>query len=137
MTDLRIELSEERNAFAPGEALRGHVSWTADAPGQYLELRLFWFTRGKGTEDAGIAQTLRFEQPSPQERRAFELRLPEAPYSFSGKLISLVWALELVDCPSKQVVRREIEMGPGGKEVRLEAVERCDSARKWLSIKAS
>lgn len=107
MTDLKIELNDDRQAFEPGEELAGNASWGSDKRIDRLELRLFWFTRGKGIEDAGMAQTLRFEQPLPQETRAFQFQLPDAPYSFSGQLISLVWALELIGYPSKDVIRRE------------------------------
>jgi hypothetical protein len=60
--------------------------------------------------------------PLLEETRSFRFRLPEAPYSFSGKLISLVWALELVLEPSKEVTRREIIVAPGGQEVHLDSV---------------
>jgi hypothetical protein len=137
MTELTIELSKTEAAFAPGEEIRGSVSWNIDEASPSVELRLFWFTRGKGTEDAGIVQTIKFDQALPRETRSFELRLPEAPYSFSGKLISLVWALELVAYPSKEVTRREIEMGPARKEVRLGQVENPGSAKRWLSVQTS
>jgi len=43
--------------------------------------------------------------------------------SFSGKLISLVWALELVVLPKGASTRQEIKIGPGAKEVRLPDVK--------------
>jgi hypothetical protein len=137
MTELKVELSDAAAAFAPGEEVRGRVSWNIDEPSPAVELRLFWFTRGKGTEDAGIVQTVKFDQALPRETRSFELRLPEAPYSFSGQLISLVWALELVAYPSKRATRCEIEMGPGRKEVRLDHVENPAPAQRWLSVQTS
>jgi hypothetical protein len=50
------------------------------------------------------------------------VRLPETPYSFSGRLISLLWALELVAPPSKTVGRQELVVAPGGQEVRLDSL---------------
>jgi hypothetical protein len=135
MIDLGIELAEGRTAFEPGEELAGTARWNSENPIQMLELRLFWFTRGKGTEDAGVVQSVKFEQPLPRETRSFRLRLPEAPYSFSGKLISLVWALELILHPSKEVTRLELQMAPGKREVRLDTVEDPGAAQRWLSIK--
>jgi hypothetical protein len=135
MSDLRIELNEDRAAFEPGEEISGSISWGMDQAARALELRLFWFTRGKGTEDAGIVETARFEQSLPKATRTFRFRLPEAPYSFSGKLISLVWALELIAYPSKEVVRREFEMGPGRREVRLQSVSSDVPAPRWLSVR--
>jgi len=118
MTELSIEL-EEGN-FGPGDELMGSVDWRCENAPQKMELRLFWFTRGKGTEDVGVVETVRFEQPQSSERRRFRVRLPESPYSFSGRLISLTWALELVAEPPKQAKRLEIVMGPDGQEVRLD-----------------
>ena len=58
-------------------------------------------------------QTVRFEAPLPADRRPFKLRLPEEPYSFAGKLVSLSWALELVALPSdRDAARVDIVVGP-------------------------
>lgn len=135
MSELKIELSEERETFEPGEEVSGEVSWTLDKPVHGLELRLFWFTKGKGTEDAGVVQTQKFEGALRQETRSFRFHLPEAPYSFSGKLITLVWALELIAFPSKDMIRHELIMAPEGKEVRLESVPATDLAQVWISKK--
>ena len=119
MNGLRIQLAGERLAFNPGEDLVGSVNWGSEQAPRSLELRLFWFTRGKGTEDVGLVENLNFEQPLPQETRSFRLKLPQAPYSCLGTLVSVVWALELIAYPSKAVTRQEIEVGPGRKAVRL------------------
>ena len=136
MTELTIELTDDRTNFAPGEEVSGTVSWSTEQTGEKLELRLFWFTRGKGTEDAGIVEKIQFDRPSPHETRPFRFHLPAGPYSFSGRLISLVWALELVASGSKTVVRRELEVGPDRREVRLESVRSpAGGAQSWLTIK--
>lgn len=137
MNELSIQLKEDRSGFQPGERLQGSVTWSVDRVPQRAELRLFWFTRGKGTEDAGVVQTIRFDQLSPSETRAFDLKLPEAPYSFSGKLISLVWALELVMDPGKQLVRREFEVGPERREIKLPAVANDSPSQSWLSVRTN
>ena len=116
MSDLRIELADDRRAFKPGESLAGRVSWTVDGVTS-AELRLFWFTRGKGTEDVGLVDTAAFPNPQTTDRRTFQFALPDAPYSFSGKLISIVWAIELILEPGPSVERREIVMSPSGQEV--------------------
>lgn len=134
MTNLSIDLTDDRSSFAPGEEISGKVSWSADEPPRKVELRLFWFTRGKGTEDAGLVETVVFDQPLPHEARSFRVRLPGAPYSFSGQLISLVWALELVVAPGNKVTRREIVVGPGRIEVKLSAVNRAATGVSWINI---
>ncbi|HWI59581.1 MAG TPA: hypothetical protein VNZ22_20300 [Bacillota bacterium] len=130
MSALQLELSENRTAYEPGEELVGTAHWKLEEPPRAVELRLFWFTRGKGTEDAGVIETRRFDRPSREETHSFRLRLPQEPYSFSGKLISLVWALELVAEPSKAVTRLEIIMAPGQREVRLDSLPEAENQKK-------
>ena len=122
MTELRIELAGDRVAFNPGEELAGSVNWSGEQGPRSLELRLFWFTRGKGIEDVGLIENLHFEQPLAQETRSFRLKLPQAPYSCLGTLVSVIWALELIAYPSKAVTRQEIMVGPGRKAVQLGTV---------------
>ena|SRR5437879_6330390 len=131
MNELRIDTREGRKDFEPGDELNGTAVWKLDQQLRAIELRLFWFTRGKGTEDAGVVETVRFDRPMTEERRSFRFRLPEAPYSLSGKLISIVWALELVADPSKEVVRLEITVAPGGREVRLDSIETKKRDLSW------
>jgi hypothetical protein len=121
VAELKIEVAGGRVAFDPGEELNGIVKWSGE-PAASLELRLFWFTRGKGTEDVGIVENVRFEQPLAEGERSFRFRLPPAPYTCSGRLVSVVWALELIAHPSKAVARQELQMGPHKKAVRLESL---------------
>lgn len=129
MSELRIALKQDRVTFQPGDDLIGAAYWKLDSPARAIEVRLFWFTRGKGTEDAGVVHTVRFDAPKPEEARPFRFQLPASPYSFSGKLISLIWALELVTEPAKEVQRLEITIAPGGQEVLLDTAPE-DGARK-------
>jgi hypothetical protein len=120
MSQLHIELTGNRTACTPGAEITGHVTWELATTPNAIELRLFWFTRGKGTTDVNVIETLRFDAPRAADRRDFRFRLPATPYSFSGKLISLVWALELVTVPGNQNVRVEFTLAPGGQEILLE-----------------
>ena len=123
---LQLGLRENCTAFSPGEELTGAALWELAEPPQLAEVRLVWSTKGKGTEDAAVAATVAFETPLAGDTRPFSLRLPAAPYSFSGKLISLVWAVELVLQPGNLCERVEIVVAPGGREVLLPR----DAARK-------
>lgn len=60
-----------------------------------------------------------FQTPQMNDDRAFSLALPRQPYSFSGKLISLVWALELIVEPGANVARQAFVMSASGREVVL------------------
>lgn len=122
--DLRIDLPDDAEVHRPLSSVRGEIAWQLEAAADALELRLFWYTEGRGDRDAGIARTLRIEAPGRTGRQAFELDLPSGPYTFSGALISLVWALELIALPGDLSVRREIVVGPGGGEVMLAATAR-------------
>ena len=119
MSELRIELAGGRTAFMPGEPLSGRVAWRVEGQPSSVELRLFWYTSGKGTKDVGIVQTMAFAVPRPEDQRDFTLPLPREPYSFSGTLISLTWAIELIVEPGGHVDRRELVLSPTGREVVL------------------
>ncbi|MDB6171591.1 MAG: hypothetical protein JWL59_902 [Chthoniobacteraceae bacterium] len=121
MSTLKIGVHEGRTHFLPGEEVAGAVLWELDEPPKSAELRMIWFTRGKGTEEAEVVATQSFDHPQPGDTRKFNLKLPAAPYSFSGKLISLIWALELVIKPGKRFERLEITMAPGEHEIILPA----------------
>lgn len=119
---LSIELEDGRTVFRPGETVTGVVRWDLDEEATDVVLRLFWFTEGRGTRDVEVAAEKRFEAPGMEDRRSFELRLPDGPYSFSGKLISLIWALELIADPGDRTTRRMLTVGPDRHEVMLGSV---------------
>ena len=118
---LRIEPTGERTAFAPGDTISGRVHWTCDEAPAWLELRLFWYTEGKGTQDVGVAAQERFSDPGTGGERPFSFRAPALPLSCSGRLVSIRWALELVG--GDDVPRVEVVIGPGAREIVLGHVE--------------
>jgi hypothetical protein len=119
LSELRIELTDGRTAFKPGEPLTGNVTWRVEGEPSSAELRLFWYTSGKGTQDVAIVDTIAFAAPRPDDQRDFTLTLPREPYSFSGTLISLIWAIELIVEPGGHVERREFVLSATGQEVVL------------------
>jgi len=127
MSDLRVELLEGRTGFAPGERIRGTAGWRlADPaepaePTEALEVRLFWYTEGKGERDVEIVATESLDSLSPEGSREFTFTAPPAPLSFSGKLISLIWAVELVALPSGDAGRQQIVLSYSGEEIRLDS----------------
>jgi len=114
---LEIKLIEDRTVFTPGEKVSGKAAWQLDQDPKSVELRLFWYTQGKGDEDLEIVQEITFDNPAMQESRPFSLVMPIAPYSFSGRLVSLIWSLELVS--GKHSAMKEIILSPFGYEVDL------------------
>jgi len=123
MSELKIATRDERTAFHPAETIQGVVGWRLDQPPQSIELRLFYYTRGKGTDETVVAQTVPFPDPQQEEARPFSVTLPDSPYSFSGKLISLIWALELIALPSNDCTRLEFVLSPSRQEISLEQTE--------------
>jgi hypothetical protein len=116
---IEIQLDGNRGDFAPGEAVSGTVSWRLDAPVEGVEVRLFWYTRGKGTTDVQVVKAQHFDVTGSSGKRPFKFVLPPEPYSFSGRLISLIWALEAIAQPGDRSQRLELVVGPGGREVVL------------------
>ena len=121
MDELKIETEGGRDAYDPGEELRGTVSWDLAAPAADVEVRLFWYTRGKGTTDVNVVKTQRFDAAGRRGRHDFRFVLPESPYSFSGKLISLVWALEAIAEPGERSARLDLIVAPDSKEIQIPA----------------
>ena len=120
MTPLSITLLNSREAFAPGEALEGEAAWNFDKDPEQVFLRLFWYTQGKGTEDINVVSEIDFDHPHAQETRPFRMTLPQSPYSFTGRLVSLIWALEMVVKDNDTAITREIVISPFGHEINLE-----------------
>ena len=118
---LRIEPEDRKTAFLPGETLSGYVYWERPQAPEKICLRLFWYTEGKGDRDFLLKAEEAWESPATSDRRAFKFQLPDGPFSFSGKLISLIWSLELIEFPSEESVREEFILSPTRKEIELYA----------------
>lgn len=117
--NIQIGFRENRTSFRPGDEISGAARWELENAPKSAEVRLCWFTRGKGTEDAAVVRTFTLENPQPGDVRTFSFRAPFEPYSFSGKLISLIWCVELVMQPGNRFQRAEIIIAPEGQEVLL------------------
>ena len=122
MHTLTIQLEQDKTAFRPGDVVAGTIRWQLNNQVKQVELRLLWYTQGKGDEDVGLIDTVSFDQPGLSDQRAFRFTLPNGPYSFSGSLISLTWALELSIRPGDTCERKEITVAPAGREILLEAL---------------
>ena len=101
--------------FAPGGTIDGVAGWELDAPPRWVEVRLYWKTSGKGSEDMHVAATARFDDPPAVDARVFQLSVPRGPYSYRGTLLEIGWGIELVAHKVKDAARVEVEVSPGGK----------------------
>ena len=116
---LTISINEGGRWFKPGETINGTVEWFLDDDAEAVEVRLFWFTSGKGTRDVGIVGRSRIERPERNGNRSFSFQVPTGPYSFSGSLITLTWSIELVVLPGGDTERLDLVIGPRPVEVEL------------------
>lgn len=116
MTEISVVL--ERDALTPGDAITGTVAWKADHV-NVIGINLIWFTQGKGDIDHNTVESLSVPNPSGFGSQRFSFDAPESPYSFSGKLLSLIWAVEVFLEPGGASDRREFTLSPNGIEVVL------------------
>jgi hypothetical protein len=123
MNESKINLDHDTHAFEPGSRISGTIEWKLDTPPKHVELRLFWFTKGAGDQDVKIVDEMRVDQNEASVesygRKQFSFLLPSGPFSFSGKLVSLIWALELVIPGVPETARVELVVAPGGREINL------------------
>lgn len=117
--ELGLFIDNDRKVFAPGETLELSVLWALPAKPDSIEIRLFWYTRGKGTEDVEVLATEKIAANAAAGEGKVRFALPAAPYSFSGKLISLLWVVELVAEPGTRSTRCEFTLSPTGSEILL------------------
>lgn len=126
-----ITIQLDTTDFAPGSTITGKILWSTGPTNNTLELRLFWFTEGRGTQDIEIADTLSYDTRSRlQGDEDFSLHLPAAPLSFSGKLVSLQWAIEAVAIQQGVSERADITVSLTGKEVSLTPVANPVTGKK-------
>jgi hypothetical protein len=114
--ELGIVLASE-GAYAPGDAIEGCVLWEGGQPAS-LQLRLFWFTQGKGTQDVEVVEALNLNPSGESGEVPFQLIAPGKPHSFSGKLLSLGWALEAIGKPNG-LARQDVVIAPERREINL------------------
>lgn len=122
MRQLEIGLRENRTGYRPGDELSGAATWKLEKPAEAIEIRLGWLTAGKGTPDSQIVDTRRLERPALESVESFTFTLPAEPYSFSGQLITLTWAVEVVVLPGEESARAGFVLSPTGQEIILTPV---------------
>jgi hypothetical protein len=120
---LTIESADHLTHYHPGDHVNGFVGWELDEAPRYVELRLFWYTRGRGTRDAGIVAKQRWDNPPRIDAPLFDFELPAGPFSFSGKLVSVAWALELVAAGVSDVAKLDLVVSPTLEEIDLTTTE--------------
>jgi hypothetical protein len=111
------EIQLDETVLTPGATLSGRAAWTVDKPPRKIEIRLFWQTRGKGSEDIEVVDEIEVDGDRGDRQCAFSFTLPVQPYSFSGSLISLEWGVEVV--VGRTVGSTTFTMAPDGTPLTL------------------
>ena len=118
---MKIEISFHGSGevFAPGATLGGECVWSGAARGQDEsgEVHLLWYTDGRGTQDVELLESIPFRVSGASGSFSFHWILPESPYSFSGKLISLIWCVEAVIAGTTE--RENFVLSPFTNEITL------------------
>ena len=121
MSPITLQLRNPRGAFAPRETLEGKASWGFSEPPQSIEVQLLWTTMGKGQADTQIADRMELVHPSRSGECEFRFTLPAAPYSVSGKLLSVRWFVRAAARPSEDQSQVEIVVSPTRQTIHLHA----------------
>jgi len=116
---IKIQTAEERTAFRPAETIEGTFSWSLPVAPTHISLELFWTTRGKGKVDSEVVESVHVKHPAASGEERFGFKVPNGPYSFSGKLVSLLWGLRLVILPSQEQAQANLTISPTGQEINL------------------
>jgi len=116
---LNLKTKDDRLEYGPGDTIEGRASWRLDSSPKKAQLFLMWFTMGKGDEDSYIVDECELTASGSEEEKPFSFKLPDRPYSFEGKLISLQWTLELVTHDPDEVYRKDFMLSPWVEQVVL------------------
>lgn len=130
-----ITFKVERKHLRPFETVGGRIEWRLDEVPKDLELRLCWFTRGRGTEESETVEVLALGDTAGGGRE-FSFVLPGEPWSVDGPLISIVWALEVVAKKQGGLGLKELVVSPDRKAHKLREVpgpRSTGKAAKWLN----
>ena len=129
-----ITLSVELKDLRPFESVTGRVEWRLEEVPKELELRLCWFTRGPVAEESETVEVLRLGDTA-SGACEFSFVLPGEPWSVDGRLIGIVWAVEVVAKKLGGIALEELVVSPDRKVRKLGEVSEPRSAGKaatWL-----
>ncbi len=116
---LALSSKDRKTEFRPGERISGQASWALSAAPESVKIHLLWYTEGRGTQDVEVLAAESAATPGANGQKEFSFTLPATPFSFSGKLISLLWAIEVLVNDGDLSERFNFTMSPNGKEITI------------------
>ena len=124
MNFLNIKIKDNKDKFMPGEEIHGEVMWDLQKLPSKIEVKLFWFTAGQGGLDSEIVNSIELAAADLIGKQSFRFRLPLAPYSFSGNLITLRWAVDATAPPTAERSICEFVMSPSDNPIVLKSIKK-------------
>ncbi len=111
MAQILIDCPDSR--VRPGGVIAGEALWDLEEDPGSITLSIGWWTEGKGARDERIIEAKEIKNAGRIGKDAFRFEVPTGPLSFSGKLISLNWAIEAgaVKGNAKAVHRFTVSIG--------------------------
>lgn len=122
MSELEIQFENGKAEFLPGGTIRGCAKWQLESDVNYLQLSLYWRTDGRAEKYFEICESMKFEFPGPSGQRDFEIEVPSGPYSFKGRLFSIIWTVELSTPDGKLLAEKNIAVSSDGKPVTVKEI---------------
>jgi len=133
MDKISIKLKDGKISYHPGEKISGELEWDLTQEVQDIAINIFWYSEGMGEQDSEISETEIIKSPIKSDKQSFEMELPMAPYTYSGNITSLKWAIEATTLEDKVKDIKEFSMTPGNKEIVLpEIKEDLSKASKFF-----
>ena len=125
------EIIIPQDTFYPDSEINGIVKWNLEKPPKKIDLTLFWKTSGRGDPDGDCIIGLKLQKKASGEKE-FTFKVPNSPYSFSGKLISLQWHLRFKTISPTLTITKNIIISPTEKEIILTPVENQKLTKSFI-----
>lgn len=103
---VEINLRDTEGRFRPQGRVEGSVSWGLGSGPEWLEVRLVWHTEGKGTSVVNVVGRVPLTDARVGNQRTFSFTLPEMPYTYHGRILSILWSIDVFG-PARGPLRRE------------------------------
>ncbi|SRR5258706_16121062 len=103
---LAITLRNSDVRFKPNGRVEGLLSWDPASAPAWLEVRLVWHTEGKGTREVMVVGRVPLTDVRVGNQRTFSFTLPDMPYTYHGRILSILWSIDVFG-PARGIVRRD------------------------------
>lgn len=118
--NISIQIDDGNKNFAPGDTITGEVHWDglpADVD-SVITVELAFHTEGKGTSQREVYEEREWTIASADGKQSFTFEAPAWPWSFSGKLVAIVWGLDAWN-GDDHAQNFPVTISPGGEEMKL------------------